>query len=99
MCFSVNQEEEGYPLSLAFWGCTNKAMTAAIIRRAVAVRATLLCPETICSAVTPCTQAPNAATPIAPPPCLAAFRTAEAVPELERSTLDKMTVAIAGPAS
>jgi hypothetical protein len=41
----------------------------------------------ICSAVTPLTNAPNAATPIAPPTWQAALSTAEAVPDLAGSTL------------
>src|ERR1700674_4835064 len=53
----------------------------------------------ICSFVTPLTKAPNAATPIAPPTCRAVFSTAEAVPDLPRSTLDKIAVVIAGTAS
>ena len=49
--------------------------------------------------MTPLTKAPNAATPIAPPTCRAELSTAEAVPDLARSTVDKIAVVIAGTAN
>ena len=81
------------------FGRTDKAIIVAIIRRAAAVNAAIFNPEIIRSAVTPLTKAPNAATPIAPPTCRAALSTAEAVPDLARSTLDNIAVVIAGTAS
>jgi hypothetical protein len=65
---------------------------AANISRTTAVNAAIFSPEMICSAVTPLTNPPNVATPIAPPTCRAALSTAEAVPDRVRSTLDRMAV-------
>ena len=58
-----------------------------MINRAAAVNAAIFSPEVICSAALPLIKAPNAATPIAPPTCRAALSTAEATPDLARSTL------------
>jgi hypothetical protein len=80
-------------------GRTNEAMMVAIIRRAADVNAAIFNPEMIRSAVTPLTKAPNAATPIAPPTCRAEFSTADAVPDLARSTVDNIAVVMAGTAS
>jgi hypothetical protein len=93
------RDENGRMLVIWPLGRTNKAIIVAIIRRAAAVNAAIFNPKMIRSAVTPLTKAPNAATPIAPPTCRAALSTAEAVPDLARSTLDNIAVVIAGTAS
>ena len=93
------RDENGRMLVIWPLGRTDKAIIVAIIRRAAAVNAAIFNPEMIRSAVTPLTKAPNAATPIAPPTCRAALSTAEAVPDLARSTLEKIAVVIAGTAS
>ena len=46
----------------------------------------------------PAASAPKAATPIAPPVCRTVFKTAEAVPDNDLSTLAKIPVIIAGTA-